>query len=245
MIPGVRARRRTNAAQSTWRRLCPKCAARPAVLALSLGCASQGGVTGFPEPDPDLAAANLALGDPHKGRFPLAEALAGLPEAGSLVADLVTSEGTVRCRLMPEHAPLTVASFVGLARGLRPFRDEDKTWRSAPYYEGIPWHRAESGQFVQTGRRGRLAQGGFFLQDELGYGDSFDRPGVLAMANTGSEHSASVQFFVTTAPAPHLEGLHTIFGACDGEAALRRIARQIEAHAEPPPTLVRIDISRQ
>ena len=62
--------------------------------------------------------------------------------------------------------------------------------------------------------------------------------------NTGGEHSGSVQFFVTTGPAPHLEGSHTIFGECDGEAALRRIEKAVAAGKNPPPVLERIDISR-
>ena len=134
---------------------------------------------------------------------------------------------------------------MGLSRGRRPFRDEDEQWRTEPYYVDMPWHRAIEGQLVQTGRRGRLAHGGFFLQDEVSYGDSFDRAGVLAMANTGSEHSGSVQFFVTTGPAAHLEGEHTIFGTCDGEAVLRRIERRVVQRASPQPRLLRIEITRR
>lgn len=215
-----------------------------ALVAL-LACPGRGGPPTLPPPDPELVAANEALGDPYAGRFPLEEALAGLPEGGSLRAELHTSEGVIPCRLMPEHAPLAVASFVGLSRGLRPFKAEDGTWTKQPYYEGVPFHRAEDGQFVQTGRRGRMAEGGFFLQDEVGYGDSFDRPGVLAMANQGTEHSASVQFFVTSAAAPHLEGEHTILGECDGEAIVRRIERAVLGRRDPPPTLLRVEILRR
>lgn len=196
----------------------------------------------FPAADPELRAANEAMGDPYRGRFPYDEAVAGLGAQGELRAILVTDEGDVACTLQPDHAPLTVANFVGLARGLRPFRGADGAWNKEPYYDGIPWHRAEDGQFVQTGRRGTLAEGGFFLQDEISVGDSFDRPGVLAMANQGTQGSGSVQFFVTTGAAPQLEGEHTIFGHCDGEAALRRLERRVLAGQQP--MLRRVEIRR-
>jgi len=191
---------------------------------------------------PHLVRANEALGDPYGGRFPLDEALAGLPSAGPLHARLVTDEGDVDCTLDPRHAPLTVANFVGLARGLRPFIGDDDQWHTEPYYEDLVWHRAVEGQFVQTGRRGKQATGGFLLQDELSYGDSFDRGGVLAMANTGVEHSGSVQFFVTTGPASHLEGEHTIFGQCDGESVVRQLERR--AARGDPPRLLHVEITR-
>lgn len=214
------------------------------LLVPSLACVRTAAAPALPEPDAELSAANEALGDPYLGRFPLGEALQGLGDGDDLIATLVTTEGQVPCRLLLRQAPLTVASFVGLSRGLRPFKGDDGTWRTEPYYVDMPWHRAD-GQFVQTGRRGRLATGGFFIQDEIGYGDSFDRAGMLAMANTGTEHSGSVQFFVTTAPATHLEGGHTIFGECDGEAVVRRIERAVRKGQKPAPTLLRIEITRR
>lgn len=214
------------------------------VVAGLLGCAGASRAPSLPPPIPDLVAANAALGDPHEGRFPLEEALAGLAAEGELKARLTTDEGEVLCTLDLRHAPLTVANFVGLARGLRPFAGDDGQWRTAPYYDGVPWHRADEGQFVQTGRRGRQATGGFLLQDEVSYGDSFDRAGVMAMANTGSEHSGSTQFFITTGPVPHLEGLHTIFGQCDGEAVLRRLERRISRAQGELPQLHKVEITR-
>lgn len=197
----------------------------------------------FPPAQDDLVAANRALGDPHEGRYPLEHALEGLPPGDVLVARLDTDEGEVTCRLDADHAPLTVASFVGLARGRRPFRDESGAWVTAPYYDGITWHRAEEGQFVQTGRRGRLEDGGFILQDEVSPGDDFSRAGVMAMANKGEPHSGSVQFFVTTGPAPHLAGAHTIFGQCEEEAVLRRLERR--AARGEAPALRHITIERR
>lgn len=215
MLPGVRV--------ASW------CAVSAAWL---VACASATpGV--FPPALDDLVAANRALGDPHEGRYPLEDAVAGLPAGDVLIARLRTDEGDVTCRLDVDHAPLTVASFVGLARGRRPFRDETGAWITARYYDGITWHRAEEGQFVQTGRRGRLEDGGFILQDEVSAGDDFSRAGVLAMANKGEPHSGSVQFFITTGPAPHLAGSHTLFGRCEDEAVLRRLERRVSRGEAP------------
>ncbi|MCA9711058.1 MAG: peptidylprolyl isomerase, partial [Myxococcales bacterium] len=188
--------------------------ASPLALAM-LGCAATGGAPQLPPPVPDLVAANEALGDPYAGRFPLEEALAGLPAEGPLHARLVTDEGAIECVLDPRHAPLTVANFVGLARGLRPFREGD-AWIKAPYYDGAVWHRTIEGQFVQGGQRGQGGPG-YRLQDEISPGAKFDRAGLLAMANKGLADSAGAEFYITTAAMPDHTGHYTIFGACDDE----------------------------
>jgi cyclophilin family peptidyl-prolyl cis-trans isomerase len=64
------------------------------------------------------------------------------------------------------------------------------------------------------------------------------------MANTGSEHSGSVQFFITTGPAKHLAGHHTVFGQCDGEATVRRLERRVAAGSGEPPRLLGVRITR-
>ena len=220
----------------------------PALLgALVLSCAPPlrpGEAATFPPEIADLAEANAALGDTHRGRFPFADAVAGLPPTGPLRATLHTDEGDIACTLAPDSAPIAVANFVGLARGVRPFRGEDDAWHTEPYYVDVEFHRAVSGQFVQTGRRGKLADGGYLLQDEISVGDTFARPGVLAMAGTGEEHTSSVQFFITTGPAKQLEGHHTIFGYCDGEATLRRIEKRVLTGPPPKPRLRSIEITR-
>ncbi|MBV1858168.1 MAG: peptidylprolyl isomerase [Nannocystaceae bacterium] len=210
---------------------------------LCLACASAPGVPGrLPAVDEDLKLANETLGDPYGGRFPYAEAVEGLAATGPLRAVLETSAGAITCTLEPEHAPLAVANFVGLARGLRPFRGESGTWTTAAYYDGMPWHRAIEGQFVQTGRRGKLADGGFLLQDEIGVGDDFSRPGVMAMAGVGALDTSSVQFFITTSPAKHLVGAHTILGSCEGQATLRKLEQAV-LRGEPA-SLDHVEVTR-
>jgi peptidyl-prolyl cis-trans isomerase A (cyclophilin A) len=52
---------------------------------------------------------------------------------------------------------------------------------------------------------------GYRFEDEIDAELVFDRPGRLAMANSGPNTNGS-QFFITTVPTPHLDGAHTIFG---------------------------------
>ncbi len=216
-----------------------------AALALFAGCASVGAPRPFPPPDPELVAANEAAGDPHGGRFSFEEAVAGLEGEGPLTATLETDAGAIRCRLEPDTAPIAVANFIGLARGLRPFQENTgDAWTRAPFYDGLPWHRAVEGQFVQTGRRGDQENPGFRLQDEISPGAKFDRAGILALANNGAPKSSAAQFFITSAPLPHLNGHYTIFGTCDPEHVIRELERRVKANPDAPPRLLKVTIAR-
>lgn len=211
-------------------------------LALAAACAS--GPRPFPPPVPEVLARNQTAGDPYAGRFPYEDAVAGLPPGEHLVAVLTTDAGEIRCRLDPSEAPIAVASFVGLARGLRPFQErKGGPWTTAPYYDGLPFHRVIDGQFVQTGRRGD--DPGFRLQDEMSPGHVFDRPGLLALANTGAPHSSAAEFFITFSSLSQLKGKHTILGSCDGEDVVREVARRALASPDAPPVLQRVIIVRE
>jgi peptidyl-prolyl cis-trans isomerase A (cyclophilin A) len=195
----------------------------------------------FPPEDPDLVMANEAKGDPFAGRFPMQKAVEGLP-AGDLRALLVTDAGDIHCDLRSGSAPLTVANFVGLARGLRPFRDEAGSWVKAPFYDGLTFHRTVPGQFVQTGKRGPGKWPGFRIQDEIGVGDAFDRAGILAMANDGAPNTGAAQFFITMDAARGLDEKHTMFGRCEDDWVVRDIEKRT-ASGETV-TLQRVEISR-
>ncbi len=209
-----------------------------------LACAL-GGPRPFAPPVPAVVADNQQAGDPHLGRFPYEDAVAGLPEGPTLRALLDTDAGEIHCRLDPGSAPIAVASFVGLARGLRAYQaTEGGPWQRGPFFDGMPFHRAVEAQFVQTGRLGEREHAGFHLQDEMTSGHSFDRGGLLALANNGAPHSGSAQFFITTAPLGHLDGKHTIFGACDDEDVVRELERRVLATPTAPPVLRHVVITR-
>jgi peptidyl-prolyl cis-trans isomerase A (cyclophilin A) len=129
-------------------------------------------------------------------------------------ATIHTSKGAFTVRLMPEHAPKTVENFTGLATGSRGWTDpRDGESKSSPLYPGTIFHRVIPGFMVQAGDPTGTGRGGpgYEFEDEVEGGPSFDRPGLLAMANAGPGTNGS-QFFVTVAPTPWLDGKHTIFG---------------------------------
>ena len=130
-------------------------------------------------------------------------------------ATFVTGNGSFVIRLMPEHAPETVANFIGLATGSKQWSDpRDGRRRQEPLYDGTVFHRVIPEFMIQGGDpegTGRGGPGYSFADECPPGGPSFDRPGLLAMANAGPNTNGS-QFFVTVAPTPWLTGKHTIFG---------------------------------
>jgi peptidyl-prolyl cis-trans isomerase A (cyclophilin A) len=175
-----------------------------------------------------MKAYAIAQGDPEGGDFTLEEALVDLPGRGSLWVEMQTTQGMIRCRLFETQTPLTVANFVGLARGLRPALDEaQEAWTKRPFFDGVPFHRVIPGFVIQGGDPTGTGRGdtGYVIPDELVEGLLHDEPGILSMANRGPG-TGGAQFFVTLAPLPHLDGKHTVFGKCDdaGIAAAEKIA---------------------
>lgn len=143
-------------------------------------------------------------------------------------ATFVTSKGSFKVRLMPEHAPTTVANFVDLASGKREWRDpRDGKRKSEPLYNGTVFHRVIPGFMIQGGDPEGTGRGGpgYRFEDEVPPGGPrFDRPYLLAMANAGPNTNGS-QFFVTVERTPHLNGKHTIFGeVIEGTEVVDQIA---------------------
>jgi peptidyl-prolyl cis-trans isomerase A (cyclophilin A) len=170
-------------------------------------------------------------------------ALAGLDGAGPLVAELATPLGTLRCRLFPERAPLTVANFVALARGLRAFVDpKSGAWTQRPFYDGLTFHRAVAGVLAQGGDPLGSGRGGpgYEIPDELDPSLRFDRAGIIAMANRGPNTNGS-QFFVTARALPELDGRNTVFGVCDPVDLVARLAAVPTGEGERPLEPLRLD----
>ncbi len=151
----------------------------------------------------------------------------GIGAAGAqLLVSLQTSMGTMKCVLYPETAPVTVANFVGLAKGDQPWTDPRSEERmESPLYDGTVLHRVIPDFMIQAGDPLGVGSGGpgYEFHDEVTSTLRFDRRGRLAMANAGPGTNGS-QFFVTAAPVSHLDGRHTIFGQCSGDDVVDKIA---------------------
>ena len=144
-------------------------------------------------------------------------------------ATFVTSEGSFTVRLMPDHAPMTVENFVGLASGTKPWTDpRNGSPASGPYYDGTIFHRVIDNFMIQGGDPTGTGTGGpgYTFEDETPPGGPrFDRPGLVAMANAGPNTNGG-QFFVTVAPTEWLSGKHTIFGeVTDGYEVVEAISK--------------------
>ena len=125
-----------------------------------------------------------------------------------------TTEGTFTIRLYDQEAPNTVANFVGLAEGTKEWTDPRSGERkTAPFYDGIIFHRVIDGFMIQGGDP--LGKGfggpGYKFADEFHPKARHDRAGVLSMANSGPNTNGS-QFFITHVATAWLDGKHTVFG---------------------------------
>ena len=140
-----------------------------------------------------------------------------------------TTHGTITCELYPDKAPMTIDIISELAEGTRewthPGTGEKMT--NTPYYDGIIFHRVIPNFMIQTGDP--LGKGiggpGFSFNDEFSPDLTFDKSGLLGMANSGPNTNGG-QFFITVGPTPHLTGAHTIFGrVIEGQDVADAISR--------------------
>ena len=109
-----------------------------------------------------------------------------------------TGRGQIKVELHADKAPLTVASFVNLAR--------------RGFYDGLNFHRVIPDFMIQGGCPQGTGTGGpgYKFEDEANNGVKHDR-GVLSMANAGPNTNGS-QFFITHIKTDWLDGKHTVFG---------------------------------
>jgi peptidyl-prolyl cis-trans isomerase A (cyclophilin A) len=157
-----------------------------------------------------------------------------------LYATFDTTQGKIVVKLFPTDAPKTVENFVGLATGEKewthPQTSEKRT--GTPLYDGTIFHRCIPQFMVQGGDPlGRGTGGpGYRFEDEFKSGRRFDKPGLLAMANSGPNTNGS-QFFITVVPTPHLNNRHTIFGeVVQGYEVVDRIANELPKDRNDRPT---------
>ena len=146
---------------------------------------------------------------------------------GKLIANIETPMGTLHCELFPEAAPITVANFVGLATGKKPWLNPktNKVEKGVPFYDGVLFHRVIPNFMLQTGDPlGKGFGGPGYNFDDEPPGDLKMDPGTLAMANAGPGTNGS-QFFIMEGSRPDLVGRHTIFGKCKELDLVKQIAR--------------------
>ena len=169
----------------------------------------------------------------------------GIAGKGDLIATIKTSIGTVRCQLLVDKAPMTVANFVGLATGKKPWLDPktNKVQKNKPYYDGLIFHRVIPDFMIQGGDpTGTGSSGpGYQFGDETSP-DVKMAPGVLAMANAGPSTNGS-QFFITEGAPSYLDGKHTIFGTCKPLDVVSKIARVKRDDSDRPATAVKMKVT--
>jgi len=201
-----------------------------------------------PAPTPSAPSVPVSPDDPVHGKFTLDDATAGLPGKGPLSAEIDTELGKLQCDLYDDKAPITVANFVGLARGLRPFKTPEGKWTKKPAYDGTTFHRVIKGFMIQGGDPSGTGAGepGYVIPDEVWAGATHDQIGQICMANRGPNTNGQ-QFFIMDGVAKHLDRGYTIFGKCGPEAVTEKLASvPVQGDRSVTPTKIKsIKITRK
>lgn len=115
------------------------------------------------------------------------------------IAVINTNMGSMEFELYEDKVPITAGNFISLA--------------NQDFYDGVIFHRVVKGFVIQGGDPTGTGTGGSgkTIPDEIVPELKHDSLGILSMANSGP-NTGSSQFFITLAPAPHLDGKHSIFG---------------------------------
>ncbi len=121
------------------------------------------------------------------------------PSQRNRMAIIETSMGTMEFELYEDKAPITTGNFIDLAK--------------RGFYDGLIFHRVVKGFAIQGGDPTGTGTGGSgkTIPDETSPDLKHDSAGILSMANSGP-NTGSSQFFITLAPASHLDGRHSVFG---------------------------------
>jgi peptidyl-prolyl cis-trans isomerase A (cyclophilin A) len=167
-----------------------------------------------------------------------------------LYATFETSEGTIVARLYDKETPNTVRTFASLAQGTMPWYDTTvKKFVKRPFYRDMTFHRVVPRDVIQSGDP--TGQGnqpcGIKQRDEFLPGLRFDRPGRLAIANSGDPDSGGCQFFITANVASQWNGKYTIFGeVVEGQDVVTKISRAPVRGDKPvtPVKLISVTIAR-
>ena len=193
-------------------------------------------------------------GDPIGGadKFDLTMALAGFPAgAGVLTAVITTELGDVVCALDDARAPITVANFVGLARGTRPARRASATWTATQFYDGLLFHRVVPNFVIQGGDPAGSGSGGpgYDLPSENRVAEP---KGTLAMAAYTATDDAGAtitissgsQFYVVVGKGPGPD--YNVFGTCttDVANAIASVPASAAGRPKTPVHMLHVEIAR-
>ena len=148
-----------------------------------------------------------------------------LQDGKDYYAVIDTDKGQIVADLLEKQTPSTVNNFVFLARN--------------HFYDGQRFHRVIDGFMAQTGdpksadESQKAAWGtggpGYAFPDEVRTALTFDKPDMLAMANSGPNTNGS-QFFITFAPATFLNGGYSLFGkVVSGQDVLSKLTRTAQS----------------
>ena len=140
---------------------------------------------------------------------------------------------TIEIELMPDAAPKTVENFTELVK--------------AGFYDGLTFHRIIPGFMIQGGDPLGNGMGGS-ERNIVGEfkANGFNNPlkhtrGVISMARAYNPNSASSQFFIMHADAPHLDGQYAAFGkVVSGMEAVDEIAAIPTDYSDRPKIAVRM-----
>ncbi len=210
-----------------------------------------------------MVAAPVTAQQPATPPVP-AQPAEGLPDAPQATAAAMihlngptvvmdTSMGRITCQFYQQQAPKAVANFIGLAEGTTDWTDPTtkKKQHHKPFYDNTTFHRVIPEFMIQGGDPTGTGMGdpGFSFDDEIDPNLNFDKPGKLAMANSGPNTNGS-QFFVTEQAYDSLNQHYTLFGQCDDPSVLvvQTIARvQRDSNDKPltPVILKKVTIVRE
>lgn len=175
--------------------------------------------------------------------FTIDQAMAGFPsKVGVLTAAITTEYGVIVCQLDEAKAPISVANFVGLARGTRPAqRGVTSAWSWTHFYDGLKWHRVIPDFVIQGGDPLGNGTGGpgYDLPNE---NHAIEATGVLAMAASTAPSGSQFYIVVNKGPAAN----YNVFGSCGVDVAnvIANVPRSSSDAPTKPVHMLKIEIAR-
>ena len=200
-------------------------------------------------------AANLPAETIVPKIYPAPQPMLPPPEPTGPTAVIETSMGTLTCRLFDQETPVATRNFIALAEGTKDWTNPatHAVVHGKRFYDGLTFNRVIPDFMIQNQSYPGGPEGngniGINYSLETVPGLDFDRPGRLAIANSGPNKMDS-QFFITEHPVSRLNGQFTIFGQCDAASvkvveAIARLPRNAKDRPEPMVVIKKVTIVRK